>query len=123
MLLDCRRLCYVGKKPIGTGSTGLTLAAGGKPVGEIVALTTATGGMVTWCYVTDPEGNMIELQSWQTSRRGHQRGRQRADPRLAELPPPKPAHPLEIQAFASAAPLSGCLWLRRAKRDADRMPR
>jgi predicted enzyme related to lactoylglutathione lyase len=43
------------------------LAAGGKPVGEIVALTTATGGMVTWCYVTDPEGNMIELQSWQTS--------------------------------------------------------
>jgi catechol 2,3-dioxygenase-like lactoylglutathione lyase family enzyme len=43
-------------------------AARGKPVGQIVTLTTATGGMVTWCYVTDPEGNMIELQSWQTSR-------------------------------------------------------
>ena len=40
------------------------LAAGGKPVGEIVTLTTATGPRVTWCYVTDPEGNMIELQSW-----------------------------------------------------------
>jgi predicted enzyme related to lactoylglutathione lyase len=43
------------------------LAAGGKPVGQIVTLTTATGARVTWCYVTDPEGNMIELQSWQTS--------------------------------------------------------
>jgi len=40
------------------------LAAGGKPVGEIVTLTTAQGKNVTWCYVTDPEGNIIELQSW-----------------------------------------------------------
>lgn len=40
------------------------LAAGGHPVGEIVTLTTATGGRVTWVYVTDPEGNVIELQSW-----------------------------------------------------------
>jgi catechol 2,3-dioxygenase-like lactoylglutathione lyase family enzyme len=40
------------------------LAAGGQPVGEIVTLQTATGARVTWCYVTDPEGNMIELQSW-----------------------------------------------------------
>jgi len=40
------------------------LAAGGKPVGETVTLTTATGRHVTWCYVTDPEGNIIELQSW-----------------------------------------------------------
>jgi predicted enzyme related to lactoylglutathione lyase len=40
------------------------LAAGGKPVGEIVTLTTAGGKQVTWCYVTDPEGNIIELQSW-----------------------------------------------------------
>ncbi len=43
------------------------LAAGGKPVGEVVTLTTATGARVTWCYVTDPEGNMIELQSWETN--------------------------------------------------------
>lgn len=41
------------------------LAAGGQPVGEIVTLTTATGAKVTWVYVTDPEGNVIELQSWQ----------------------------------------------------------
>ena len=27
-------------------------------------LTTATGSNVTWVYVTDPEGNVIELQSW-----------------------------------------------------------
>ena len=40
------------------------LAAGGKPVGEIVTLTTAAGRRVTWCYVTDPEGNIIELQFW-----------------------------------------------------------
>lgn len=40
------------------------LSAGGKPVGEVVTLTTATGGRVTWCYVTDPEGNIVELQAW-----------------------------------------------------------
>jgi predicted enzyme related to lactoylglutathione lyase len=40
------------------------LAAGGKSIGEVVTLTTAVGTRVTWCYVTDPEGNIIELQSW-----------------------------------------------------------
>jgi len=40
------------------------LRAGGAPIGDIVTLTTATGAKVTWCYVTDPEGNIIELQSW-----------------------------------------------------------
>ena len=40
------------------------LAAGGRPVGEVVTLTTASGSKVTWVYVTDPEGNVIELQSW-----------------------------------------------------------
>jgi predicted enzyme related to lactoylglutathione lyase len=40
------------------------LAAGGRPVGEVVTLTTAAGSKVTWVYVTDPEGNVIELQSW-----------------------------------------------------------
>jgi predicted enzyme related to lactoylglutathione lyase len=40
------------------------LGAGGKAVGEIVTLTTAVGRRVTWCYVTDPEGNIVELQSW-----------------------------------------------------------
>jgi glyoxylase I family protein len=40
------------------------LAAGGRPVGDVVTLTTATGSRVTWCYVTDPEGNIVELQHW-----------------------------------------------------------
>ena len=40
------------------------LQAGGRPVGEIVTLQVATGAKVTWCYVTDPEGNIIELQAW-----------------------------------------------------------
>jgi predicted enzyme related to lactoylglutathione lyase len=41
------------------------LTAGGSTVGEIVTFTTAAGRRVTWCYVTDPEGNIIELQSWE----------------------------------------------------------
>ncbi len=39
------------------------LQAGGKAVGEIVTLQTSAGARLTWCYVTDPEGNIIELQS------------------------------------------------------------
>ena len=40
------------------------LAHGGSGVGEVVTMVTATGARVTWCYVADPEGNVIELQSW-----------------------------------------------------------
>ncbi|MGH2488853.1 MAG: VOC family protein [Candidatus Limnocylindria bacterium] len=40
------------------------LANGGGAVGDIVTLTTAGGRRVTWCYLTDPEGNILELQSW-----------------------------------------------------------
>ena len=40
------------------------LASGGNKVGEIVTLTTSGGSNVTWCYLTDPEGNIIELQKW-----------------------------------------------------------
>lgn len=39
-------------------------ANGGGAVGEVVTLTTKAGTKVTWCYMTDPEGNVIELQSW-----------------------------------------------------------
>lgn len=42
----------------------LVIDAGGRAVGDVVTLTTADGRHVTWCYVTDPEGNIIELQSW-----------------------------------------------------------
>jgi predicted enzyme related to lactoylglutathione lyase len=42
----------------------LVKANGGDIVGEIVTLTTSAGTKGTWCYMTDPEGNIIELQSW-----------------------------------------------------------
>ena len=37
---------------------------GGGVVGKIATLQTSTGAKVTWCYMTDPEGNIIELNSW-----------------------------------------------------------
>lgn len=40
------------------------LAGGGGRSGEIVTTTTSDGRRVTWCYATDPEGNIVELQSW-----------------------------------------------------------
>lgn len=45
-------------------TAGAVLAAGGGPVGEVVTTRTADGRSVTWCYVTDPEGNIVELQAW-----------------------------------------------------------
>jgi catechol 2,3-dioxygenase-like lactoylglutathione lyase family enzyme len=40
------------------------LAAGGGPVGEVVSVPVAGAGTVTFAYVRDPEGNIIELQRW-----------------------------------------------------------
>lgn len=40
------------------------LKAGGNAVGKIVTIQVSAETKVTWCYVTDPEGNIIELQSW-----------------------------------------------------------
>ena len=40
------------------------LEAGGGAVGEVVTLDVAQAGKVTFVYVTDPEGNVIELQKW-----------------------------------------------------------
>jgi predicted enzyme related to lactoylglutathione lyase len=40
------------------------LAHGGTAIGETVTLTNAAGARVTVCYMTDPEGNAIELQHW-----------------------------------------------------------
>ena len=42
----------------------MVLEAGGHAVGEVVTMQNARGAEVTWCYVTDPEGNIIELQAW-----------------------------------------------------------
>lgn len=44
------------------------LDADGGKVGSVVTLTTDDGRRVTWAYVTDPEGNYIELQSWSEPR-------------------------------------------------------
>jgi catechol 2,3-dioxygenase-like lactoylglutathione lyase family enzyme len=40
------------------------LEAGGEDIGETITLQTADGRKVTFVYVTDPEGNVLELQSW-----------------------------------------------------------
>jgi predicted enzyme related to lactoylglutathione lyase len=40
------------------------LAAGGGAVGEVVAVDIPGAGTVTFVYLTDPEGNIIELQHW-----------------------------------------------------------
>jgi predicted enzyme related to lactoylglutathione lyase len=45
----------------------IVLEAGGKTLGDVVTLQIATGAKVTWCYARDPEGNIIELQSWTSS--------------------------------------------------------
>ncbi len=42
----------------------IVLQNGGREVGEIVTLQVSPNSKVTWCYVTDPEGNVIELQNW-----------------------------------------------------------
>jgi predicted enzyme related to lactoylglutathione lyase len=39
------------------------LLLGGKPVGEVVTTPVGTDRSITWCYMTDPEGNIIELQT------------------------------------------------------------
>jgi catechol 2,3-dioxygenase-like lactoylglutathione lyase family enzyme len=46
----------------------VVLAEGGGAIGTVVTLETADGRFVTWTYVTDPEGNGIELQSWSDTR-------------------------------------------------------
>jgi predicted enzyme related to lactoylglutathione lyase len=40
------------------------LAAGGREVGKVVSLDIPKAGQVTFAYLTDPEGNIIELQHW-----------------------------------------------------------
>jgi predicted enzyme related to lactoylglutathione lyase len=43
------------------------LAAGGRAVGQVVTAEIAQAGRITFAYVTDPEGNVIELQRWDRS--------------------------------------------------------
>jgi predicted enzyme related to lactoylglutathione lyase len=39
---------------------------GGSPVGELVQHKVSGVGVITFQYVADPEGNILELQQWQT---------------------------------------------------------
>ncbi len=41
------------------------LAAGGRAVGDVVHFDFGPRGAITWCYVTDPEDNIVELQKWE----------------------------------------------------------
>jgi predicted enzyme related to lactoylglutathione lyase len=40
------------------------IAGGGQTVGKLVSTEIYGAGVVTFIYVTDPEGNVIELQRW-----------------------------------------------------------
>jgi RimJ/RimL family protein N-acetyltransferase/catechol 2,3-dioxygenase-like lactoylglutathione lyase family enzyme len=53
-----------------TAARTAVLDGGGTPVGDVVTLQLSTGARVTWCYVADPEGNIIEVQSWAYPQRG-----------------------------------------------------
>ena len=50
------------------------LAAGGGEVGEVVTLDVPGAGRVEFVYVTDPEGNIIELQRWSEAQEGETMG-------------------------------------------------
>jgi catechol 2,3-dioxygenase-like lactoylglutathione lyase family enzyme len=45
-----------------TGAREAVLAAGGTAVGTVEAVTIPGVGTITWTYLRDPEGNIIELQ-------------------------------------------------------------
>ncbi len=45
------------------GMRETVLLAGGELVGEVVTTRISPTTVVTWCYLRDPEGNIIELQS------------------------------------------------------------
>ena len=45
-------------------ATAVFLSHGGTALGRQVSLTIANGAEVTLVYVKDPEGNIVELQSW-----------------------------------------------------------
>lgn len=58
--LDWRKLAHFYTDLFGC----LPVPPGGSAVGEVVTVDTADGRSVTWCYVTDLEGNIVELQAW-----------------------------------------------------------
>jgi catechol 2,3-dioxygenase-like lactoylglutathione lyase family enzyme len=49
----------------------LAIQCGGAPLGTIVSTRVRGVGNVTFVYIRDPDGNIIELQSWGQQVRGH----------------------------------------------------
>ncbi len=41
------------------------LAAGGGDLGQVVSIDVAGAGRLTFAYLTDPEGNIVEVQRWE----------------------------------------------------------
>jgi predicted enzyme related to lactoylglutathione lyase len=49
-----------------TAARDAVLAAGGGTVGRVASTTVAGAGRLTFAYLTDPEGNIVEVQHWGT---------------------------------------------------------
>lgn len=47
-----------------TAARDAVVAAGGKEIGQVVSQDVAGAGTITFVYLADPEGNLVELQSW-----------------------------------------------------------
>jgi catechol 2,3-dioxygenase-like lactoylglutathione lyase family enzyme len=50
-----------------TAALEAVVAAGGATFGDTVTMATKDGRRLTWCYAADPDGNIIELQTWHAS--------------------------------------------------------
>ena len=48
------------------GKRAEVLARGGRDIGKVVTIDIADAGRLTLNYLSDPEGNIIELQHWHT---------------------------------------------------------
>ena len=59
------------------------LAAGGGELGKVVSVEVAGAGKITFAYLTDPEGNIIEVQRWKTQEASHPNGQREG---LAAVP-------------------------------------
>lgn len=44
------------------------LAAGGGELGKVVSVEVAGAGAITFAYLTDPEGNIVEVQRWEENK-------------------------------------------------------
>ena len=52
------------KVPDVAAAREVVVSAGGGILGDAVTMATKDGRRLTWCYVTDPAGNIVELQTW-----------------------------------------------------------